>query len=516
MASTQATQDTSRKRSLILAGGGVKVAFQAGVLQVWLDEAGVVFDHADGASGGCFNLAMYVQGQSGREIADNWRSLDPLSGLRLNLSQYDRLFFASSIFTYDAYRTKVFPRWGLDWTKIRASQRKATFNYYNFSRFKLEVAEPSVMTEDKLVACVSLPMWFAPVVIDGDSCIDAVYDTDANLEEAIRRGADELWVIWTVSEKGVWSDGFVNNYFQIIEIAANSRFRDALARIDTNNKAITEGRHGEFGRHIEVKILRAEVDLNYLVNVDADRIVEAVNRGVEVARDWCRQNGIAFTPLPPAASTRPESEPVALSFSEKMKGFASLGQTEYDAGFRQGRADGKPLTVQLLIETKDVTRFVTDPQHEATVTGMVCADMFGGDRPVQQGAFNLLVDTQDPVRKAMYYRLFFTDARGQPRTLIGFKDVRSDDGSDAWTDTTTLYTRILEGYVNHETERTVRILAAGIIRIHMLDFLEELTTFRVEGPNGAARLDALTRFGILFLGKLWDVYAHRILPSTPF
>jgi predicted acylesterase/phospholipase RssA len=149
MASTQATQDTSRKRSLILAGGGVKVAFQAGVLQVWLDEAGVVFDHADGASGGCFNLAMYVQGQSGREIADNWRSLDPLSGLRLNLSQYDRLFFASSIFTYDAYRTKVFPRWGLDWTKIRASQRKATFNYYNFSRFKLEVAEPSVMTEDK-------------------------------------------------------------------------------------------------------------------------------------------------------------------------------------------------------------------------------------------------------------------------------------------------------------------------------------------------------------------------------
>jgi hypothetical protein len=26
-----------KKRSLILAGGGVKVAFQAGVLQVWLD-----------------------------------------------------------------------------------------------------------------------------------------------------------------------------------------------------------------------------------------------------------------------------------------------------------------------------------------------------------------------------------------------------------------------------------------------------------------------------------------------
>jgi predicted acylesterase/phospholipase RssA len=31
----------SKKRSLILAGGGIKVAFQAGVLQVWLDEAGL-------------------------------------------------------------------------------------------------------------------------------------------------------------------------------------------------------------------------------------------------------------------------------------------------------------------------------------------------------------------------------------------------------------------------------------------------------------------------------------------
>ena len=59
------------KRSLILAGGGLKVGYQAGVLQVWLDEAGLSFDHADGASGGCFNLAMYCQGLSGRQIADN-------------------------------------------------------------------------------------------------------------------------------------------------------------------------------------------------------------------------------------------------------------------------------------------------------------------------------------------------------------------------------------------------------------------------------------------------------------
>ena len=42
----------------MLAGGGLKIAFQAGVLQVWLDEAGIEFDHGDGVSAAAFNLAQ--------------------------------------------------------------------------------------------------------------------------------------------------------------------------------------------------------------------------------------------------------------------------------------------------------------------------------------------------------------------------------------------------------------------------------------------------------------------------
>jgi len=73
------------RRSLILAGGGLKVAFQAGVLQVWLDEAGLTFDHVDGASGGVFNRATHCQGMSGRQIADNWRHTRLVEGVSLNV-----------------------------------------------------------------------------------------------------------------------------------------------------------------------------------------------------------------------------------------------------------------------------------------------------------------------------------------------------------------------------------------------------------------------------------------------
>ena len=85
------------KRSLILAGGGVKVAYQAGVLQVWLDEAGLTFDHADGASGGVFNLAMYCQGMTGKEMADNWRGFPVLRSIGLNWFQLMRFYWSESL-----------------------------------------------------------------------------------------------------------------------------------------------------------------------------------------------------------------------------------------------------------------------------------------------------------------------------------------------------------------------------------------------------------------------------------
>lgn len=224
------TENNRKKRSLILAGG-IKVAFQAGALQVWLDEAGLEFDHVDAASGSVFNLAMMCQGMSGLQIADNWRNLNPRAGISFNIAQFPKLLYAESLFTLDSYRKNVFPGWGLDWEKIRASSLEATFNVFNFSRKELQVVEPRRMTEDLLVACVSLPMWFPPARIGGETYIDSVYMTDANIEEAIRRGADEIWVIWTVSDKDEWHSGFVATYFQIIETTAVGHYRAILKRI---------------------------------------------------------------------------------------------------------------------------------------------------------------------------------------------------------------------------------------------------------------------------------------------
>jgi cholesterol oxidase len=58
-------------------------------------------------------------------------------------------------------------------------------------------------------------------------------------------------------------------------------------------------------------------------------------------------------------------------------------------------------------------------------------------------------------------------------------------------------------------------VAAGIIRITPLKFARQLTTFRARGPTAAASVIGLARFGALFAGGLWDVYARRVLSSSP-
>lgn len=474
----------------------MKVAFQAGVLQVWLDEAGLEFDHVDGASGGVLNLAMLCQGMSGTQIADNWRGLRALDAMAVNWRAFARPLTLESLGTLERLRRRVFPRWGIDLDAVRATDVEATFNSYNFTRHELAVTEPRDLTEQLLLSAVSLPMWFPPMRVDGETYIDGVYVSDANLEEAIRRGADELWVIWTVSERAEWQGGFVGNYFGIIEAAANGHFRRILRRIEESNAALERGEQGEFGRPIEVRILRAEVPLNYLLNLSSHRFAAAVERGVAAGRAWCAEQGIAFEPRPAPAPPEPRA---GVAFRETMR----------------GEVGGAPLAMHLSIAVDSIDAFVADPAHTAPIEGAVEAPALGGRLPVERGVFNLFVDDGDPTCKRMLYRLHVRAPDGRALTLSGHKDVDRSSGRGIWHETTTLFTRVLEGHVEAGEEDGASVVAEGVVRITPRAFARQLRSFRASGPSRAARADALRRFNLLFLGGLWDVYWRRLLPTSP-
>ena len=207
------------RRALILAGGGLKVAFQAGVLQVWLDEAGIDFDLADGASGGVFNLAMWCTGKSGTEIADAWRNTRPLDFVVGQPSPLDRALVARTLQEEESCRRGAS-------TGVASRGPTPPSTSTTSAPTSCRRRRPEEMNDDWLLACVSLPIWFPPVTIDGQTYVDAVFATDANLEAAIAAGADELWVIWTVNTAGRWRNNLLSEYFHIVENAAVSRLKE--------------------------------------------------------------------------------------------------------------------------------------------------------------------------------------------------------------------------------------------------------------------------------------------------
>jgi predicted patatin/cPLA2 family phospholipase len=462
------------KRALIFAGGGLKVAFEAGVLQVWLDEVvDTEFHLADGASGGTFNLAMWCQGMSGTEIANAWRRTNPLSWFAVNPRPW-RAF--SSL---DRFRDNVLHgAWGVDWDLVHERNVDATFNVYNFTDHALEQRRPLEMNDEWLLACVALPFWFPPQVIDGRVYIDSVYATDANLESAIDRGADELWIVWTMNTEGRWGSGPVNQYFTTIEAAANWRLKELVRRIDENNAAMASPeRNGEFGRHIERKILRATVPLHYIFVFSADTLHEAVELGVQRARAWCDANGIRRREPPARRGDR-----TRLRFSETMVGPLAFGENATD---RAVAGSGAELEARLTVDIDDVANFLTDPAHEARVTGAIVSDALGGKLPLEEGTLHQFVYEDDPWDRRMRYRLRFRDGGGHPLVLEGEKRVPSGPGFHPWRDTTTLSARIYS-----ESADVPEQAAAAVIRITLPRFARQLTTFRAHGHGtlGGARL----------------------------
>jgi cholesterol oxidase len=196
----------------------------------------------------------------------------------------------------------------------------------------------------------------------------------------------------------------------------------------------------------------------------------------------------------------------ALEFTEEMKGFFTLGESDYAKGERQGTADGTAIMFHLTIRTEDTFRFIQDRDHVAVAKGWVGSDVFGGRLPVERGVFNLFVD-EGPAHKHMLYRLWFADGVGHPLTLSGFKEIVHNDPTHVWPETSTLYTKIYAGHVEAADEPTAEVLGAGIIHILKQDFARQLTTFRVYGPDLAGRAKAFVAFGQLFMGQLWDVFA---------
>ncbi len=209
-------------------------------------------------------------------------------------------------------------------------------------------------------------------------------------------------------------------------------------------------------------------------------------------------NGVHYPPV-----HRPDS--TSLSFTEEMSGMCTP-KARLGALRTAGQGPQEPIAFRLTITADDVERFLDDPEHCARAEGWIEAASFGGRRHVQRGWFNLFAPDGAPDLRLMRYRLQFDDASGQPRTIIGHKDIWHGPPSRIWPDTSTLHFSLFEGHVAEDETDENRVLATGTLHLRLTGFARELTTIRTKGPHSAI---ALERFGRFFAGQLWDVYGPQ-------
>ena len=291
------------RRSLLLAGGGMRLAYQAGVLLA-LEEEGLCFAHADGTSGGIFNLGMLLSGLAPAAMCQRWSTLQVRDFVSyLPLRQYLHPWRLPALASLAGLRDKVLPHLGTEPGRINQAVGMAgTFNVCNFSRKTAEAIPHQAVTLPHLLAGVSLPLLMPAVPIGPDWYTDSVWIKDANLGEAVRRGAEELWLVWAIGNSPTYRTGSFNQYVHMIEMSANGALFEELALLQTLNERIRRG-DSPYGQRqpVVLHVIRPRYPLPldpelYFGRIDNATLVE---RGYADARQYLHERhpeGVALAP----------------------------------------------------------------------------------------------------------------------------------------------------------------------------------------------------------------------------
>lgn len=186
-----------------------------------------------------------------------------------------------------------------------------------------------------------------------------------------------------------------------------------------------------------------------------------------------------------------------------MTGGFALGASDPADGHSEGELGGSTLTMRCTVEIPDIDGFVDDPDHPAKLHAILDIAALGTAISAPQGTLHVFQPSSDePGVKLLLYRLPFVFGE-QPYFLEGKKFIR--DGSsprDLWDQARTLYTRLHAG----EDERGP-VAGAGILSIDVQQIVDLGASMRVTGTRSPVRkAEAMSRFGKLVLGELWDAY----------
>ena len=409
-AAADTTEQSGIKRALILPGGGLRLSYAAGVMDE-LFKRGLTFSYMDGTSGGSLNLAMLLSGLTSTEICERWQSLKmrrTFSFMPLSNYLWPPSFVAAS--SSKAFRRKVYPHLGINFDKIRAAIGvQASFNMCNFATKTNQLIQHTELTEDHLIAGMSLPATMPPVDIHGTLFLDSGFIQDANLLDTVKAGANELWLIWVMGNIPEYRSGPLNAYVQMLEMSANGALIKELKLIAELNQRIQNGEQ-PYGHQqpITLHLIKPAqpLPLDSALYTGAISHAELIAMGRTDATTYFHSMTPAGVPLEPEI-LQMTAEHTGLQFKETMKGGFSLNATDPTDGLHKGQQAGTELAMHATVGITEMAGFISDPQHTGTLVGTIDFPPLGMGIEAHSGVFNLFQPTEDAKLTLMVYELAF-------------------------------------------------------------------------------------------------------------
>ena len=492
--------------ALILPGGGMRVAYQAGAVKA-LHDRGLRFSFADGASGGIMNLAALLSGITPDDLCRRWRALAPINFVSPRpLLTYFRFPAMGAFGDFDGIQRKVFPQLGIQIDKLRAIRSvRATFNVCDFVDKVVVPVPHSDLSLELLLAGISLPLITPSVRYNGRTYTDAVWIRDSNLIAAVQAGANELWVVWCIGNTPEYKDGLIEQYVHMIEMSALGALHTELAEIVSINDRIGRGeRPYGHDQPIVVHIIKPRypipLDTDFLAGrIDSLTLVASGHRDASEYLATMSPGGVALTP----DSTKMQSPGRGVAFRETMTGRVAFGRTDPVAGYHDPAA--VPFALHASIDIRDIDGFVADPFHAGELTGSVYSPRIGSELLSTGGVFRLFSPSglADPKTTEMVYETGYK-CDGKICYVRGRKYVRVGWPWRAWRETTTLHVTLHQGGATGPT------VAAGILRLNVFDLFALLGTLHATGcERRVQRWGAIWRFMHFFASELWRTYVMR-------
>lgn len=475
-ASEHAVGENGRRRALVLAGGGMRVAWQAGVVQA-LTERGLRFDHGDGTSGGIFTLGMLMSGVTPAELGARWRSLN----VRRFVSAAPLRSYARSPTSWPAFggsrgiRDHVLPHLGVDIDAIRRCRSMTgTFNVARFDTKECVAIPHDQIDLDRLVAGVSLPILMPAFCDDaGVTWTDAVWIKDANPMAAVERGCTEIWIAWCIGDSARWGSGALEQYVHMIELSAVGALRADLRQIAAVNARRLAGEEVLGSTEpVVVHVVRPRIPLPLDPDFVAGRITAEtlVDMGYRDACDYLADMSPAGVDLG-GQPTRTPTPDRGARLSLRLRGVTGDGRRDLT-------------TASLTVEITDLAEFRSHNPGRASVVGSIHRPSWGRVQ-VCDGALTLTATPRG--------RQVDLDCRvvvaGEPRTVR----LRAHAGTRRlewrWSEARFWDWQVAEGHLSLDpsadssgefTERAERSL-----HLSTMDLVRLVTTFE---PTGAHSL----------------------------